>query len=135
MQKFNHRDFLRSDIPLYEQILRARNIEPTIVETFIPPTGVIVLFEEKPICLGFMIKCDNKMVINSDLISDPSYPKELRNEAVQYLRDVLEFEARKEGYYLISAFTRHKNLEKKLLTLGFNEFDQGLTHLGRFIWP
>lgn len=101
---------------------------------FLPPSGLIVFHEEAPVCIGFLIKCDNKVAIHSDFLSDPELSKELRNQGVEYMRSVFAEEAKREGYRAIVAFTKHKKLAKRLTGLGFRLLDQGFFQVGRFLW-
>lgn len=133
---FYHRYFDREkDLETFKSFLNARGLDDKADLTFFPPTGVLVLWNGKPICLGFMIKCDNNTCINSDLLSDPSTDKELRNEAVVYLRKVLEDEARKAGIPFIIATTTNPKLFERLKDQGYVELNRNLFQLGRAIWP
>lgn len=101
---------------------------------FLPPTGFVVFHEEAPVCIGFMIKCDNGMAINSDFLSDPELAKPLRQEAVEYMRSLLYTEAKRVGLQFVTCFTKHKKLAKRLEGIGFKKMDEGFTQLGRFLW-
>jgi len=102
---------------------------------FMPPTGVVVEVDNIPVAIGFMIKCDNGMCINSDLISNPAIDKKARQEAVDFLRESLYTLAKAAGYKLVTVFTRIPKLQARLeKEKGYFKIDQGLTQLGRFLW-
>lgn len=115
------------------ECLKKRGMKPTDLD-FLPPTGYVVFYHTQPVCAGFMIKCDNKMAINTDLISDIDVPKLLRNDAVEYLRKTLYFDAKKDGIKLITVFTNIIKHELRLKSLGYIDIDKNLTQLGRFLW-
>jgi hypothetical protein len=122
-------------LKLLHQFLKARGLYETApIGDFLPPTGVVITNYGKPICIGFMIKCDNRMVIFTDFVSDISAPKELRNEAVIFMREHLEKLARHEGFDCISSWTSIPKHRERLKKLGFTEIENNLTHFGRFLW-
>lgn len=130
--------YRRFDISNDERLLRLfahmRGQElPEKIE-FLPPTGFVVFHEEAPVCLGFMVKCDNSMAMNSDFLSDPELPKELRQAGVEYLRKLLYTEAKRCGLQFSTVFTKHQKLAKRLEGLGFKKMDEGFIQLGRFLW-
>lgn len=133
--KFEHRKF---DLKTDEALLRifafehSEKVPDKIM--FLPPTGFVVFHEEAPVCLGFMIKCDNGMVINSDFLSDKKLPKEMRNQGVQYLRGLLAAEALACGAKFVTAFTKHEKLADRLEALGYTKMDKGFIQMGRVLW-
>lgn len=132
---FNHRKFDRIlDRNIFEIFLRKREDPSPINFDFFPPTGVIVFYAEKPICIGFMIKCDNNTCINTDLISDPSVDASTRNLAVIHLREALAEEARKCNIKYIIAVTNNAKLVERLKEQGYTTINENLTHLGRPTW-
>lgn len=134
---FRHEAFCVAK-PEHERLLRQfaelRGQKTPAKIWFLPPTGIIVFHKDEPICLGFMIKCDNGMAINSDFLSDPAVPKKVRNDAVNYMRAVLCEVAKRTGFQFVTAFTKHEKLAKKLCGLGFKEIDRGFIQVGRFLW-
>lgn len=120
-------------LPVLYKFLRSRGLAESPPD-FLPPTGVVVTNYEVPVCVGFMIKCDNKMVIFTDFVSNISAPKDLRNAAVIYMRNYLEKIARVEGFQVISSWTSVPRHKERLKKLGFKKFENNLTHFGRFLW-
>lgn len=102
--------------------------------SFLPPTGFVVCLDGLPICMGFQIRCDNRTAINTDLISDPDFNKRDRNEAVEFLRDILNRSAESAGFQFVTVFTSIPNHAVRLKKLGYTEIDKNLTQLGRFLW-
>lgn len=100
---------------------------------FLPPTGIVVAYYSKPVCMGFMIRCDNGVAINSDFMSDPDAPKELRNEAVEFMREKLYELARQQGFRVVIAFTSIPKHVERLKEKGYIEMDKNLVHLGRIL--
>lgn len=98
------------------------------------PTGLVVTNGNKPVCVGFMIKCDNGMAIFSDFLSDPRETPEVRNEAVEMMREVFYNEAHRCGLKFVTSFTKHPKLADRLENLGFKKMDDGYTQMGRFLW-
>ena len=132
---FNHRKFDRKmDMNILEIFLRKRGDLSKVNFDFFPPTGVIVFHTEKPIVLGFMIKCDNNTCINTDIISDPDTDKTVRNLAVIHLREALSDEAKKCGIPYIIATTNNPKLAERLKDQGYTVINENLTHLGRPTW-
>lgn len=101
---------------------------------YLPPTGLVIHYYEQPVAIGFMIKCDNGMVIHTDFVSDIGAPKDLRNKAVEILRTSLDEMALAQGFAVVTAFCKIPRHVKNLKEKGYTEFDQNLTQLGRFLW-
>ncbi len=135
--KFSHQKFSSHlHLPIMKAWVARRSLEFTKVsETFLPPTGFVIFFYSQPVCLGFIIKCDNGLAISTDFISDPDVPKHLRNDSVQELRRVLEADAKESGLKVLTAFTSIPAHVVRLKSLGYVEVDKNLTQLGRPIWP
>lgn len=100
----------------------------------LPPTGLVITNHGRPVCVGFLIKCDNGMGIFSDFLSDPREPAHVRNEAVEHMREVFYKEADRSGLKFVTSFTKHPKLAERLQKLGFKKMDEGFTQLGRFLW-
>lgn len=132
---FGYRRFdLKSDERLLRLFSKMRGQDLPDKIMFLPPTGFVVMHEEAPVCIGFMIKCDNGMAVNTDFLSDPELPKEMRQAGVEYLRKLLYTEAKRCGFQFTTVFTKHRKLAKRLEGLGFLKMDEGYTQLGRFLW-
>lgn len=121
---------------LFSEFRQARGLSAVSAEAmeFLPPTGVVIYNYAQPICIGFLIKSDNGTAECSDFISDPNVPKDLRQDAVQYMRKYFEIEAKKCGIRAIVAFCEHPRHIERLKSLGYVLTQQNLTHLGRFLW-
>lgn len=132
---FTWRPFnLKTDETFLRALALMREEEVPETLSFLPPTGFIVFHEEAPVCLGFLIKCDNNMAIISDSMSDPAIQKDIRNEAVEFLR-ALQFTAAKEaGLQFVTGFTKHEKLAKRLEDFGFKRMFEGYIQMGRFLW-
>lgn len=100
----------------------------------LPPTGLVVTNHGRPVCVGFLIKCDNGMGVFSDFLSDPRADKEVRNAAAELMREVFYSEAERCGLKFVTSFTKHPKLAKRLEGLGFMKMDEGFTQMGRFLW-
>ena len=132
---FKHRPFnLDTDIEIYESWLRARGNNQKIAWAFIPPIGYVILHNDHPVCIGFMIRCDNRTVINDGILSNPNTQKEVRQASVEYLRKLLLEEAEKFGAKLIIAQTDEPKLVARLEAQGYKKFLTNVTHLGRPLW-
>lgn len=122
----------------YKRLLNKRGLfnekANVFMEKFLPPTGCVVYHDDKIVCMGFLVKCDNKMGILTDLVSDNEVPKKERNQAVRILRATLMGTAQKDGIQFITSFTKHKKLAAYLETIGFTRLDDGFTQMGRFLW-
>lgn len=129
-----HRFQEKVHLPIMKAWLERRKMPVGESIEFLPPTGVVIYFYLQPVCMGFMIKCDNGMAINTDLISDPEIPDVLRNEAVEKLRKCLYNEAKAAGLKMVSVFTSHPSHVERLKSLGYKIIDKNLTQLGRFLW-
>ena len=133
--KFTHRPFRKEkDLELMRKFLFMRKEKVQASTDFLAPFGVIVENEGVPVCLGFLIKCDNKMGIFSDFLSDPNFTKGLRNAAAQYMRGLLIEEAKKSGLLFVTSFTKHEKLAKHLNSIGYKELDKGFFQMGRSLW-
>ncbi len=134
--KFSAREFLAKEhMPILKAWVARRNLEfSKASEEFLPPTGIVIYYYSQPVCLGFIIKCDNKVAISTDFISDPEIPKHLRNESVEELRKALGALAKESGLKVMAAFTSIPAHVERLKSLGYMVFDKNLTQLGRPIW-
>lgn len=133
--KFRIRPFILSDDePLLRRLSAARGISVPENIYGLPPTGVVVSLEDEVICIGFLIRCDNRMAIFSDFLSDPSVAPMVRNEAVESMRQHFYRECCKSGHQFVTSFTKHKKLAQRLNGLGFQHLDQGFIQMGRFLW-
>lgn len=131
--KFSAKEFGPAEHNLLAKWLMGRGKDVPSLD-FLPPTGVVVSYYEQPVCMGFMIKCDNGMAINTDFISDPEVPKDLRNAAVEHMRQCLYKEALKAGLKMVTVFTSIPKHADNLKAKGFVELDSKLTQLGRILW-
>ena len=102
----------------------------------LPPTGLVVLDDHRPICLGFMIICDNGMGIFSDFLSDPRVEKSVRNAGVEFMREGFYRMARAKNVHYVTSFTKHEKLAARLQGLGFHKIDkERFFQMGRVLWP
>ena len=133
--KFDVRSF---DIPVdketYESWLKKRGETRVIHWDFMPPTGYLVSLDGRPVCAGFMIKCDNRTVINDGIAADPDAPREVRNAAVVKLREALAEEAQRVKARVIIAQTDEPKLVARLLEQGYFKIQENMTQLGRSVW-
>lgn len=127
-------DFI-ADKEVFEGFLKKRGDSSEANFEYFPPTGVIVFVDEKPICVGFMIICDNKTCMNTDIISDPDFTPDIRHYAVTYLRHQLALAAKEAGINYVIAVTNQPKLIERLKEQGYVELNKNLTHLGRVLWP
>lgn len=123
-----------TDEHIFRSLAKLRGHEPPDKLEFLPPCGLVVTNEGKPVCVGFLIKCDNSMGIFSDFMSDPRESAEVRNESVELMRAVFYGEAERSGLQFITSFTKHEKLANRLTGLGFNKVDDGFIQMGRFLW-
>lgn len=131
---FTHRPFsVITDMPVMNRWLADRGM-PKGNPNFLPPTGFLIYNGSTPVCLGFMIKCDNNTAINTDLIACPRVNDSLRNDAVEYLRQVLYKEAQDLKMQFVTVFTSIPAHAERLKSLGYAEIDKNLTQMGRFLW-
>lgn len=136
MEGISARNFDRvRDFEAFRSFLRKRGDTSPVSFEFFPPTGALVCYWGKPVCAGFMIKCDNGTVINTDIISDPDVESEIRNAAVIELRKFLAEKAREAGFHYVIATTDQPKLVSKLKEQGYTILKENLTHLGRVLWP
>ena len=119
---------------LFKKFVDARGLPARPNMEFLPPTGVVIYNYAQPICIGFMIKSDNGIAECTDFVSDPSVPKMLRNDAVEYMRKYFVIEARNHGMKALTAYCSIPKHIERLKSLGYIEMQTNLTHLGRFLW-
>lgn len=133
VEKFSFRKYApASDFSLIKKWGENRGMQIGAPE-FLPPTGIVVAYYSKPVCMGFMIRCDNGVAINSDFMSDPDVPKDLRNEAVEFMREKLYGLAKTQGFRVVIAFTSIPKHAERLKNKGYIEMDKNLVHLGRIL--
>lgn len=130
---FTYRQFEQKDVAVLDALMASRGL-PKGDPSFLPPTGFIVYLEEKPVCIGFQIRCDNRTAINTDLISDINFPKAERNAGVEFLRDILNRSAESAGYQFVVAFTKIPKHAARLQQMGYSIIDSKLFQMGRFLW-
>jgi hypothetical protein len=135
MSKFICRPFdFKNDKEAFTSFMRKRGDHSDVSFEFYPPTGCMVEFDGKPVCAGFMIRCDNNTCINTDIISDPSALPQVRSEAVVRLREYLRGKAEAFGIPFIIAHASHPGLKAKLISQGYKILNENITHLGRPSW-
>lgn len=119
--------------PVLQKFTKQRGL-PAIDVSFLAPTGFVVYFNMKPVCAGFMVKCDNKTAIYQDFLSDPGAPKDMRNKCTEILRLQLDLAAEKAGLQVILCTTAYEAHSERLKGIGYKELNRNLIQLGRFLW-
>lgn len=131
---FTYTNFKKEEhMPLLDKLMENRHMAKGD-SSFLPPTGYIVFKGTEPICIGFQIRCDNRTAINTDIVSNIAFPKHERNEAVEFLRDILNRSAESAGYQFVVAFTKIPKHAARLKKLGYTCIDSKLFQMGRFLW-
>jgi hypothetical protein len=123
---------LKEDFPVLERFWEERNF-PSPPPEFLPPTGLLVKYEDTIVCAGFLFKTDAKVACIGHLISNPSTPGVIRNSALNLLLVSLESIARKEGFGMISSSTNLERLMRRYEKLGFIKTDDNVSHFGRIV--
>lgn len=100
----------------------------------LPPTGVIVEIEEKPVCAGFLYNTDAKICVMEFLICDPQINKENRDLGLNRLIEVLRDLAISRGYTAIYSSTGIPKFIGRLKEQGFVEADKNQTHMLYFTY-
>lgn len=121
------------DEHLFKRFALDRGHHGAVSLEFLPPFGIVVANGSMPICVGFLIKCDNGMGIFSDFLSHPLVEREIRNAAVEKMREELAMEARKSGLKFVTSFTKHRKLAIRLESLGFKRMGEFI-QMGRILW-
>lgn len=98
---------------------------------FTPPTGLIVLHHDTPVCGGFLFKSDANMAVIGNLVSDKKVPFEIRTKALDYLIVSLTAAAKKDNFGLVACSTNLPRLMKRFEDLGFILTDEGVSQFGR----
>lgn len=120
---------------LYRLMCSKRGVK-NVDFTFYPPTGFIVFHLKRPVCVGFLVKCDNKTVISEGLVSDPEVSKWVRRESVAYYRKLVLNFAKKFGARVILCDTDVPKLAERLLEQGYTEVKYNSRFFGRVLtWP
>lgn len=108
-----------------------RDIDMEPIE-FCPPTGIIV-FNDGPVCIGFLCKTDAGMAIITNLISNPFCEKDRRSESLDFLIKVLVDIAKAEDFKLICVSTKLYHVSERFLKHEFKTTDENFINLGRFL--
>ncbi len=119
----------------FEKFLRSNDDESPVDFTYFPPTGVLVYCDGIPVCCGFMAKTDAGFVLNTNIIGDRDFDRDLRNEGVIFLREALAEKAKEAGYRFVLAETDQPKLVHRLEQQGYKILKQNMTYLGRVLWP
>lgn len=134
MRLTSHKYVKEQHEELFQKFVNDRGLPKRPNMDFLPPTGVVIYNYSQPVCIGFMIMSDCGVAECTDFVSDPNVPKMLRNSAVEYMRKYLMIEARNRGMKVFTAYCSIPKHIERLKSLGYQEMQTNLTHLGRFLW-
>lgn len=94
----------------------------------LPPTGVVVEYEGKPVSMAWLYKTDGPATWLHFLVSDRYAPKDIRGVAVDHVIKTCELISRELGFTQLWACTQIKRSKKRYEDLGFVEADVNTTH-------
>lgn len=100
----------------------------------LPPTGIMVENNEKPVCAGFLYNTDAKICVMEFLISDSKASKEDRDSGLSCLIQILRDLALERGYTAIYNSTGIVKFISRLKEAGFVEADKNQTHMLYFAY-
>lgn len=106
---------------------------PAPVPRFLPPTGYLVFFEDKPVCAGFLFRTDANAAVMGNFISDPGALSGVRHVCLDTLIKQLQGEAYAGGFQLLACSTNIDKLGKRFEQMGFTKTDIGLNTYGRLL--
>jgi len=106
---------------------------PAPAKKFLPPTGFIVEFEEKPVCAGFLFRTDANAAVMGNFISDPGALSTVRHLCLDTLIKHLQGEAYAGGFELLACSTNIEKLGSRFEQMGFTKTDIGLNTYGRLL--
>jgi len=98
-----------------------------------PPTGLVIIYDGKPVCAGFLTKTDANLAIHTNYVSDKYSAKALRSMCLDHLCECLDKIAASEGFKMICASTAHPSMAKRYEAMGYVTTHEKFINLGRFL--
>lgn len=101
-----------------------------VPEGILPPTGIIVMQDDKPICAGFLYETiGNNCTWMEWIVADAQSDKETRAICLDKLVKTLTNIAKVKGYGFIFTSVKHPKLMERLESFGFLKGDGGMTNM------
>lgn len=101
---------------------------------FLPPTGIIITYSERPVCAGFLFKTDARIAIINHVVSNPAkIDPGKRSSAIDLLISTLVHAAYSSGFKMVTAASNKERLNKRYEKLGFVRTDTDEVHYGRVL--
>lgn len=94
----------------------------------LPPTGVVVTYEDKPVAMAWLYKTDGLATWLHFLVSDRYALRGIRGKAVDHVINTCEMISKEFGYKTMWACTQLKRSMKRYEDLGFVKADENTTH-------
>lgn len=110
----NIRYYQSSDYPVITSWFLGNDL-PKFPEELIPSTGFIV----ENLCAGWLYKTDSKIALVETFIGNPKADKEERQKAVNLMFSSLIEEAKKQGFTLLLASSKHD----RVINYGINNLN------------
>ena len=121
-------------LPIITEWANKRNF-PAPSKEFLPPTGILLSWQGKPIAAAFLFKTDANVACIAHLFSDPDADKDIRQEAVKVAIDFLTQSARYMGFKMVTMSTNIVSLGERIEKMNFEKTDENVSHFRRFICP
>lgn len=99
--------------------LKYRQMYKSSLISELPEIGYIAYEDELPLAAGFLRRCEGGFGMIDSLITDPTAPSELRNEALDKITICILQYAKTNNINNIVAFSRDDNTLKRSLKHGF----------------
>lgn len=103
--------------------LKYRSIYKSSLVSELPALGYIAYEDELPVAAGFLRLCEGGFGMIDSLITDPTAPGELRNEALDKITHCILQYAKSNNINNIIAFSRDNNTLTRSLKHGFSLID------------
>lgn len=94
----------------------------------LPPTGVVVTYEDKPVAMAWLYKTDGPAMWLHFLVSDRYAPREVRGAAVDHVIQTCAMMGKELGFTQLWACTQIKRSMKRYVDQGFIIADEKTTH-------
>ena len=98
------------------------------LKVLLPPTGIMISYEGKDICAGWIYKTDTPICWFENIISDKGADRKIRDKALDVLLDSMNGTAKNLGFHAAMTSVSSSSLIKRLGEHGYKETDKNMTN-------
>lgn len=125
---FNSRLYKPEDYKMLTQWWEAWNYPP-VPEVFLSETGIIITYNDEPVCAGFVYTTDSKVSWGEHYILNKKAPRVARKECITVLISEMCKTAKDMGFLVMMSSVSNESLINKLTASGFGVGDKNMVNL------